>query len=135
MKLSLEQEQKFRSEIDHLYLTQIEEETIPGLIHFGIFEESLAGEVVKAIASVALIDGDWYLWGCVVKPEYRGQGLQGKLIEERLNYLRPLTDQVRVLAEPWNIRSIENLKKAGFSYEKDTVHADGTLLNVFLKSF
>jgi ribosomal protein S18 acetylase RimI-like enzyme len=125
MLLSKEQTNSHLQEIGELYRTHIDEELVSGLIHFGIFEQTLAGEVIKAIASIKNYDGRWFLWGCVVKLEYRGQGLQKQLVNERLEYLRTVTDTARVYVEPWNDHSIKNLESLGFEYEGQTIHEDG----------
>lgn len=132
MLLSKEQINSHLQEIEDLYLTYIDEELVPGLIHFGISEQTLAGEVIKAIASIKNYDGRWFLWGCVVKSEYRGQGLQKQLVNERLEYLRTRTDTARVYVEPWNDHSIKNLESVGFEYDGQTIHEDGeTILSIY----
>jgi len=132
MLLSKEQVNRYNPEIGELYCTYLDEELVTGLIHFGIFEQSLSGEVLKAVASIKNYDGQWFLWGCVVKKEFRGQGLQFQLVKERLKYLRSLTDTALVYIEPWNQNSIENLEAAGFKYEGQTLHEDGeTIMSIY----
>jgi len=132
MLLSKEQINRHTPEMADLYRTHLEEELVPGLIHFGVFDQTLAGEVIKAIAAIKNYGGQWFLWGCVVKPDYRGQELQKQLVNERLEYLKSRTDNARVYIEPWNSASIANLQAAGFEYQGQTIHEDGeTIMSVY----
>jgi GNAT superfamily N-acetyltransferase len=53
-----------------------------------------------------------------VRERYRGKGLQRKLIEERLKYLKLKTKTVRVGVKPGNMYSLNNIIWSGFRFEK-----------------
>ncbi len=112
---------KYRKEISDLYRKELTESPTTGLTYFGIF----SGETLQAVASVKNYMGAWYLRGCVVKPEFRGQGLQRTLIEERLAYLSEKTDAVRVSVYPNNIHSIANIEATGFQFVRKKILQDG----------
>lgn len=100
--------------------------------YFGIKED----EELQAIAALKCYMGTWYLRACVVKPEHRGQGMQRKLIGERLDYLRtekPNVPCVRVTIYPENTHSIDNCVEEGFAFEKKKKLRDGTIANVYKK--
>jgi len=97
--------------------------------HFGILEDG----VLKAAASVKCYYGHWYLRCCVVKPEFRGKGLQRRLIEERLDYLAERTDLVRVSVCPDNVHSIRNIEEEGFQFEKTRRFDTGKIVRVYRK--
>lgn len=80
-----------------------------------------------------MLFGYWYLRGCVVKPEYRGQGLQSELIQERINYLVGKTNAIRVSVFPTNTYSINNIKSRGFLFEKNKKLSDGSIIQVYKK--
>lgn len=104
---------KYGQEITSLYEQELGE--IPkGLKFFGIF----SGDTLQAVASLKNYMGSWYLRGCVVKPDFRGHGLQRALIEERLEYLSDKTTNARVSVFPGNIHSIANIEATGFQFER-----------------
>lgn len=117
---------KYGSEIADLYLRELGDKT-SGLTFFGIF----SGETLRAVASLKNYMGHWYLRGCVVKPEFRGQGLQRELIRERLEYLSTKTDEVRVSVYPENVHSIQNIEAEEFVFEKKKRLEDGHSVLVY----
>jgi len=104
-------------------------EDITSSTHFGILEN----DILKAAGSVKCYSGHWYLRCCVVKPEYRGTGLQKKLIKERLEYLAKKTDVVRVSVYPGNNYSLKNIEDVGFQFEKDKKLKNGKIVQVYKK--
>jgi ribosomal protein S18 acetylase RimI-like enzyme len=112
---------QYRPEIEKLYRQELAESPPTGLIYFGIF----SGETLQAVAAVKNYMGTWYLRGCVVKPEFRGQGFQKALIEERMAYLSDKTDAVRVSVYPHNTHSIANIEATGFRFVKKKKLQDG----------
>lgn len=94
----------------------------------------LDGKELAAVAAVKCYMGHWHLRSCIVKPKYRGRGLQKKLIKERLQYLSDRTSVAKVSALPHNVYSINNLKSLGFKFEKEKVAPNGDLLYQFRKS-
>lgn len=121
---------RYRQEIFELYQRELGE-SISGLIFFGIF----SGETLQAVASLKNYMGSWYLRGCVVKPEFRGRGFQKQLIQERLDYLSPKTDLVRVSVFPSNIHSINNVEAKGFKFEKKKKLKNNETVLVYKKEF
>ena len=111
---------KYQDEIDHFEESQKYLDDSPGKIYFGLF----AGEILKAFAALkCYVDEDgnemWMLRGCYSKEDFRG-GLQLELIEERINYLRSLSNSpkyVYVSVDPDNTYSRINIEKAGFKLE------------------
>lgn len=128
MLLENEQLKTYRQEIADLYQEELGD-SILGLILFGI----ISGETLQAVASVKNYMGTWYLRGCVVKPEFRGMGLQRKLIQERLDYLALRTKQVRVSVFPDNQFSIRNIETEGFKFEKRKKIENGEYVLVYKK--
>lgn len=131
MLIEKEGKEKYGQEIKNLYQTELTESPTKGLIFFGVFSKGN----LKAVAAVRCYMGHWYLRGCVVKPEFRGKGLQRKLIKERLEYLasRNDVDVARVSVFPDNIYSIQNIKKEGFEFEKRKKLDKGQEILVFKK--
>lgn len=121
-----------REEIADLYRLELGEDPVNGLIYFGIFGED--GEL-QAVAAVKNYMGSWYLRGHVVKPEYRGQGMQRLLIRESLDYLRDKTDIARVSVYPWNEYSKRNIEAEGFEFEKRKKLANGETVLVYKLRF
>lgn len=114
--------------IESLYYEFLSE--VPkGVTYFGIIENS---ELI-AVASLKCYSGHWYLRGCVVKPEYRGRGLQRELIRERLEFLSAKAKAVRVSVFPGNVHSIRNIEAEGFVYERDKKLSDGKIVQVYKK--
>lgn len=119
MLLEKQEVAKRRSEITQLYSQELGEDPVSGLIYFGVFEDSDSGSMLQAVASIKNYMGSWYLRGCVVKPEFRGKGLQLRLIEERLEYLTVRgVKAARVSVYPDNAFSIRNIEAFGFKFEK-----------------
>jgi ribosomal protein S18 acetylase RimI-like enzyme len=114
-----------------LYCQELGEDPVSGLIYFGVIEETDAGPMLQAVASVKNYMGSWYLRGCVVKPEYRDLGLQRKLIRERLEYLAARTDMARVSIFPHNEHSICNIEAEGFRFERKKKLGDGSTVLVY----
>lgn len=115
MHLEGETLQKYRREISTLYEKYLHESPTSGLIYFGSVSEE---QVLKAVGGVRCYMGSWYLRGCVVKPEFRGMGLQQELIYERLAYLSQRTDTARVSVFPENKYSRRNIEATGFRFER-----------------
>lgn len=128
MKLENENRPKYFPEIRDLYRKELGGDSASGLIYFGIFKEDGS---LMAISSIKNYMGSWYLRGCVVKPEYRGQGLQKQLIKERLEYLKGKTDTVRVSVYPENMYSIANIESTGFIFERKKKLDSGKLVLVY----
>lgn len=103
----------YGQEITDLYREYLND-TAKGLTHFGIIidDELLADGALKSYM------GSWYLRGCVVKPQFRGRGYQRQLISERLAYLEPITNLVRVSVFPDNIYSIANIEAESFVFDR-----------------
>jgi ribosomal protein S18 acetylase RimI-like enzyme len=115
-------------EIEELYQEYLEE--VPKkATHFGIIEDSK----LLATGSIKCYFGDWYLRGCIVKPEYRGKGLQSRLIRERLEYIASKANIVRVGVFPNNQFSIDNIKKEGFVFEKKKKLSNGKVADIYKK--
>ena len=104
-------------------------EDIASSTHFGILDN----EILKAAGSVKCYSGHWYLRCCVVKPEYRGYGLQRELIKERLEYLAKKTDVARVSVYPGNNYSLKNIELEGFEFEKEKKLQTGKTVRVYKK--
>jgi RimJ/RimL family protein N-acetyltransferase len=113
MLLEKEQIPTYKETISEIYQREFGEDT-RGLIFFGLFSE----DEIIAVASVRNYMGHWYLRGCYVEPEFRGNGLQRELIQERINYLKSRTNEVRVSVFPDNIHSIHNIEAEGFEFER-----------------
>lgn len=126
MLLEKEELAVYSEEITDLYQKELGEITT-GLTHFGIFSVS----ELQAVASVKNYMGYWYLRGCVVKPEFRGNGFHRQLIQERLVYLSARTDLVRVSVYPDNVHSINNIKAEGFEFEKRKKLENGNIVFVY----
>jgi ribosomal protein S18 acetylase RimI-like enzyme len=118
MRLEGEILTRYRSEITNLYHQELGENPVPGLIYFAVFENPKTLEGLQAVASIKNYMGSWYLRGCVVKPKFRGQGLQKQLILERIEYLLGKTQSVRASVYPDNIHSIRNIESTGFEFER-----------------
>lgn len=129
MRLDKEQLANYQPEIDQLYKTWLKESPTSGLIYFGDFD----GTNLKAVGAVRCYMGHWYLRAFVVKPEYRGQGLQRQLMNECLDYLSDKTDVARVSVFPKNIYSIRNIESVGFEFEKKKKLEDGHVVIVYKK--
>jgi ribosomal protein S18 acetylase RimI-like enzyme len=119
----------FGQEVSELYQTHLGE-TAKGLTHFGIIND----DELWADGAIKCYMGSWYLRGCVVKPQYRGRGLQRELIRERLAYLTPITDLVRVSVYPENLPSRRNIEAEGFEFEKNKKLVNGDKVIVYRKS-
>ena len=117
-------------EINRLYARELHHRIVSAT-YFGILDD----QVLQAVGAVKCYMGHWYLRGCVVKPQYRGQGLQEKLIKERIEYLVQRTDRVRVAVETTNAHSIANVERTGFEFLKTKRFKDGKLVNVYEKRF
>jgi ribosomal protein S18 acetylase RimI-like enzyme len=120
-----------KKEINGLYCQELGEEPVSGMIYFGVIGELDGKQILEAVASVKNYMGSWYLRGCVVRPEYRGSGLQSLLIRERLAYLSGKTKTVRVSVYPENTYSIQNIEKEGFIFEKQKRLKDGRIVFVY----
>lgn len=118
MQLKGETLQKYRREISALYEKYLHESPTSGLIYFGSISD---GQVLKAVGGVRCYPGSWYLRGCIVKPEFRGEGLQQELIRERLTYLSTRANTARVSVSPNNEHSRANIEATGFSFEKEKI--------------
>jgi ribosomal protein S18 acetylase RimI-like enzyme len=129
MHLEKEHLARYGQEIGSLYQKELHESPTNGLVYFGIFD----GDILKAVAAIRCYMGSWYLRACVVKPKFRGQGLQRQLIRERLDYLSERTNLVRVSVHPGNIHSIQNIEAEGFEFEKKKKLKDGGLVLVYRK--
>jgi ribosomal protein S18 acetylase RimI-like enzyme len=99
-----------------------------GNIFFGIVDDKL-----QAIGALKCYYGYWYLRAGFVKPEFRGNGLQYKLILERLDYLKDKTMWANCKIEVNNSHSIDNFVKAGFIYVRKEKLQDGKNVNVYRK--
>ena len=96
----------------------------------------IKNDVLQGVSSLKGRCGYYYLRGCVVKPEFRGNGLQKKLIKKRINYLRLKNiNEVRVTIYAWNIHSITNVLSKGFKFEKIRLLPNGKTGNTYLKKF
>ena len=76
-----------------------------------------AGNIPACFAVVSQVSEDtWYLSRAGVLPEYRGQGLQLKMIRARVNAVLKVNPNARIITDTaaWNIYSSNNLIKAGF---------------------
>lgn len=106
--------------------------SLKGANIFGIFEDL----ELKAFGGLRCYQGGHYmLRGCIVKPEFRGQGLQIKLIKERLEFASDKTNKVRAKIFPDNLHSIDNVLASGFNYEKKEKFEDGSIVNVYRFDF
>ncbi|MFH1589409.1 MAG: GNAT family N-acetyltransferase [archaeon] len=117
---------QYKDEIVELYKTFLSEEFTGGTI-FGIIEDG----VLQAVSSVRCYSGHWYLRGCVVKPEFRGQGLQRKLTQERINYIADKTDVVNACVYPGNNYSVDNLLAENFVFAGNKKLPNGDIVNHF----
>jgi GNAT superfamily N-acetyltransferase len=120
---------KYKQEIFQLYKEYLHENP-KGHTFFGIVKN----DELQAVASVRCYHGHWYLRGCVVKPEFRGQGLQKKLIHERLEYLTNMTDVVKVsvyVDNPKKKYSIDNILAEDFVFEKNNKLDNGRTVHVY----
>jgi ribosomal protein S18 acetylase RimI-like enzyme len=122
------QKDQYKEEIADLYKEHLHE-TVTGGTFFGHVED----DVLQAVASVRCLHGHWYLRACVVKPEFRGKGLQRELIRERLDYLAQKTDRASVSVEPHNHFSIDNIVAEGFSFATTRKLPDGRMVSVYRK--
>ncbi len=129
MRLEREKVAKYGPEISDLYRTWLQESPTNGLTYFGVFD----AENLKAVGAVRCYMGHWYLRAFVVKPEYRGQGLQRLLIRECLEYLSEKTDTARISVFPDNFYSIRNIEAEGFEFEKKKKLEDGNIVVVYKK--
>ncbi len=117
---------QYGQEISELYEIWLNE-TFSGLTPFGIF----SGSILQAVGSIKNYMGSWYLRGDVVKPEFRGQGLQRQLIKERLEFLALKTDLARISVFPDNNYSIRNIEATGFTFEKRKKLGSGETVLVY----
>jgi GNAT superfamily N-acetyltransferase len=78
------------------------------------------GETLVAIASLELRGSVAVFTSCAVLPAYRGLGLQSRLIQTRLRWLRRHTTVTRVTTyvhrEKW--RSLSHLVRHGFRFQR-----------------
>lgn len=114
---------EYLDEIKHLLGEHLGEEVEEGSTVFAALE----GQVLMAAALVKEYQGHWYLRSCVVKPEFRGRGLQRRLLRERLDYLAERTKAVRVSVFPDNVHSIRNIVAEGFEFERKKQVWNGTV--------
>jgi len=118
----------YKDEILGLYRKYLGESP-QGNTFFGVID----GNTLQAAGSLRCYHGHWYLRGCVVKPEFRGRGLQRQLIRERLEYLAGRdAETAKVSIYPWNKHSIDNVLKEGFSFEKTRTLNNGKVLNAYM---
>lgn len=129
MRLEKEQITKYGPEISKLYRTWLNESPTNGLTYFGVFDK----ENLKGVGAVRCYMGNWYLRAFVVKPEYRGEGIQRLLMKECLDYLSNKTDCARVSVFPDNFYSIRNIEAVGFEFERKKKLEDGNTVLVYKK--
>jgi len=86
---------------------------------FGLFDE---GNLIGVV--IASSDGrKGWINRLAVDPEYRGQGLAGRLIREGENFLHDLDLQViAALIEDWNTPSLAAFRKAGYECTDSLVY-------------
>jgi RimJ/RimL family protein N-acetyltransferase len=130
MLLEKEQLPTYKETISEIYQREFGEDT-RGLIFFGLFSE----DEIIAVASIRNYMGHWYLRGCYVEPEFRGNGLQRELIQERINYLKSRTSEVRVSVFPDNIHSIHNIEAEGFEFERTKKLESEESVLIYKKTF
>lgn len=118
---------KYRKEIHDLYAQYLDKQPV-GVIYFGEFDQP----ILKGFGLLKCYSGNWYMRGCVVKPQYRGQGLQRKLIQQRVSYLQGKAPRLRVGIFPDNKYSIENVLAEGFTFVKQKPVETG-VLNIYEK--
>lgn len=98
---------------------------------FGVVENDL----LIAFGSARCLHGHWYCRSDVVRPEFRGRGLQRQLIRERLAHLEDRASVLRVAIYPHNEHSIRNYLAEGFTYEKHRILPDGKPANIYRFDF
>ncbi|NCN86932.1 GNAT family N-acetyltransferase [archaeon] len=128
MLLDKNQLKDYLEEINQLnkeYLNEV----IDRVNYFAVIEDSK----LLAAASVKCFSGHWYLRSCFVKPEYRGKGLQRKLIQERIEYLKSKTDVVKISVKPTNKYSLDNIKAEGFEFFTEEILKNGILVHKYKK--
>lgn len=130
MRLEKERVAKYSAEIAELYKTWLAESPANGLTYFGAFDK----DNLMAVGAVRCYMGHWYLRAFVVKPKYRGRGLQRKIMRESLKYLADKTDTAWVSVFPNNFHSIRNIEAVGFKFEKRKKLEDGNTVLVYRKS-
>ncbi len=114
-------------EILELYEKYLKENPT-GHTFFGIIQD----KILQAVASVRCYHTHWYFRGCVVKPEFRGKGLQRILIRERIGYLSERTNIIKVSIYPENTYSIDNVLAEGFQFEKTRkLETNEKMVNVY----
>ncbi len=119
----------YRAEIARLYELYLDESLPSG----GTFFAHIQNGVLQGVASVRCYPGGhWLFRGCVVKPEFRGRGLQRQLMREGIEYLTSKgVDVVRGCIYSWNTHSIDNTLAMGFRYEKDRKLPNGKMIGVY----
>ena len=120
----------FASEIEELYSLYLPQKLNKGTLLFGIVQD----DVLKGVAGIKNLYGKWFFRGCVVKPEFRGEGLQKRLIQERLDYLSDKTNEVKAVVCLPNTSSIDNLLASDFVFEKNRV-MNGDLAESYVYKF
>lgn len=95
---------------------------VTGVDYFAIVEKGQ----LQAYGLVKCDADQYYLRGCFVKPEFRGRGLQRKLIDERVEFIRARgANAARVAVRPENSYSLRNIIASGFEYERQVKFPDG----------
>jgi ribosomal protein S18 acetylase RimI-like enzyme len=130
MRLEKEKLTSYGSDIADMYKTWLKESPTSGLTYFGAFDK----DKLMAVGAVRCYMGHWYLRAFVVKPEYRGRGLQRKLMRESLKYLSEKTDIAWVSVFPDNIHSIRNIEAVGFKFERKKKLEDGNTIVIYKKA-
>jgi len=73
-----------------------------------------------AFSGLACYHGFWCLRICVVSPEHRGNGLQRKMIKQRLTWAKSRGAKwVNVWVNPLNKYSLYNIQRSGFTKQPD----------------
>ncbi|MCD8485136.1 GNAT family N-acetyltransferase [Candidatus Woesebacteria bacterium] len=119
---------QYHREIEEMYFREFKQTPDNTFVYFGIFAQA----ILQAAATLKWHKGHWFLQGCVVKPEYRGQGLQRRLIEERVEYIQGRASNVLVVVHPHNYASRTNIERSGFTF-LDKTQVDGDEVHVYIR--
>lgn len=92
------------------------------------------GDMIVGYGGLMAVMGHWCLRNCVVHPDHRGHGIQRKLIQARIQYVRSkFGKSLSAWVLDSNLASLVNLKHMGFQLRTDKPRLYGNRLHIGLK--
>lgn len=130
MLLQKAEEKYWIKEIKNLHGLYLPGVAINKVKYFVITEN---GEL-QAVSTAKNLHDHWRIKTVIVKPEHRGKGLQRKLMQEELDYLKSKTKIVRASVDKNNKYSIDNFLREGFKFEKILEGENREIFYQFIKN-